>query len=216
MLISRLAHPVTNLGHGMRAGIWTQGCTIACAGCIARDTWPHRPETDTPPEVIAGWLLGIDTALNGVTISGGEPTEQDELPGLLAMLRVLASQRREQWDLLVYSGLELDELAVSHAYLAELADAVVAGPYMRGEAGVFALRGSANQRVVYHTALGRARYAQANAARTAHSLGFTVSAGAVRLVGIPAPGILTDFEEELSSAGVRLAHKSWPNDRRTP
>ena len=27
-------------------------------------------------------LLGIDIALDGVTISGGEPTEQDELPGL--------------------------------------------------------------------------------------------------------------------------------------
>ena len=63
MLISRLAHPVTNLGHGVRAGIWTQGCTIGCPGCMARDTWPHRPETNTPPEVIAGWLLGIDIAL---------------------------------------------------------------------------------------------------------------------------------------------------------
>ena len=216
MLISRLAHPVTNLGHGVRAGIWTQGCTIGCPGCMARDTWPHRQETDTPPEVIAGWLLGIDIALDGVTISGGEPTEQDELPGLLAMLRVLAGQRDEQWVLLVYSGIEPSELAADHPYLAELTDAVVAGPYVRSEAGDLVLRGSANQQIVCHTPLGRARYAHVGAAGTADALGFTIDTGAVRLVGIPAPGALTAFEEELSFVGVRLAHKSWPNDRRTP
>jgi anaerobic ribonucleoside-triphosphate reductase activating protein len=214
MLISRLAHPVINLGHGVRAGIWTQGCSIGCLGCMARDTWPHRPETDSPPDVLARWLLSIDTTLDGVTISGGEPTEQEELPGLLAMLRVLAGQRDEQWDLLVYSGLEPDELAANHPYLAELTDAVVAGPYVESEAGAFALRGSSNQQVICHTALGRARYAQASTAAAADSLGFTVDA--VRLVGIPVPGTLTEFEEGLSSAGVRLLHKSWPNDRRQP
>lgn len=39
MILSRLHFPVTTLGPGRRIGVWFQGCSIRCAGCISRDTW---------------------------------------------------------------------------------------------------------------------------------------------------------------------------------
>ena len=37
--ISRLHFPVTTLGPGHRIGIWFQGCSIRCEGCLSMDTW---------------------------------------------------------------------------------------------------------------------------------------------------------------------------------
>ncbi len=32
--------PVTVLGPGRRIGLWVQGCSIHCPGCVSQDTWP--------------------------------------------------------------------------------------------------------------------------------------------------------------------------------
>ncbi|WP_461325238.1 4Fe-4S cluster-binding domain-containing protein [Bradyrhizobium diazoefficiens] len=37
--VSRIHFPVTTLGPGRRLGIWFQGCSIRCPGCISMDTW---------------------------------------------------------------------------------------------------------------------------------------------------------------------------------
>ena len=37
--LSRVHFPVTTLGPGRRLGIWFQGCSIRCPGCISADTW---------------------------------------------------------------------------------------------------------------------------------------------------------------------------------
>ena len=37
--LSRVHFPVTTLGPGQRLGLWFQGCSIRCAGCISADTW---------------------------------------------------------------------------------------------------------------------------------------------------------------------------------
>src|SRR3546814_9784731 len=39
--VSRLHFPVTALGPGRRIGLWLQGCSIRCPGCISVDTWAH-------------------------------------------------------------------------------------------------------------------------------------------------------------------------------
>lgn len=38
--INNAHFPVTVLGPGA-LGIWTQGCSIGCKGCVSRDTWPE-------------------------------------------------------------------------------------------------------------------------------------------------------------------------------
>lgn len=39
LALSRMHFPVTTLGPGDRIGIWFQGCSIRCTGCISKDTW---------------------------------------------------------------------------------------------------------------------------------------------------------------------------------
>src|SRR6185503_5851184 len=72
MRLSRLHYPLTELGPGRRAGVWFQGCTIRCPGCMSVDTWPRRPERAVPVAEVLGWLAGLGP-VDGVTISGGEP-----------------------------------------------------------------------------------------------------------------------------------------------
>ena len=191
MLISRLAHPVRNLGFGTRAGIWTQGCTLRCAGCMSRDTWGFRADRELPVEEIGAWLLALPGELDGVTVSGGEPTEQPELPGLLVMLRYLGKARGEDWDLLVFTGLEEDVAAREHPWLSELADVVVAGPFVRGLAGE--------------------RYP--GPPRERPGLDFAVADGQLWLTGIPRPGELEDLHDHLSTDGIHLRQTSWKGNR---
>lgn len=207
MLISRLAHPVQNLGHGQRAVIWTQGCSLRCAGCMSVDTWAFRQDRDLLPEQIAAWLLDIPGRIDGVTVSGGEPTEQPELPGLLAMLRHLGHIRREEWDLLVFTGRETAEVKADHPWLTELADAVVTGPYVEELAGDHVLRGSANQELLLCSPLGRQRYREPHGARP--PLDVYVSDGKLVLTGIPRPGELDALAAALARDGVRLRNTSW-------
>ena len=75
IFLSRLHFPVTALGPGRRIGLWVQGCSIRCAGCISLDTWaPGKGSTTVAAvaEVIMRWIDEAD----GLTISGGEPLDQ--------------------------------------------------------------------------------------------------------------------------------------------
>lgn len=57
--LSRLHFPVTALGPGERLGIWFQGCSLGCQGCISPDTWPSTgPLTDVSEllSALAPWI----------------------------------------------------------------------------------------------------------------------------------------------------------------
>src|SRR5260370_30553154 len=89
--LSRIHFPVTTLGPGRRIGIWFQGCSIRCPGCISMDTWAQDRGITTIDEVInaiAQWIPAAD----GITISGGEPFDQPvALIELLNKLRLLSA-----------------------------------------------------------------------------------------------------------------------------
>ena len=73
--LSRIHFPVTTLGPGRRIGIWFQGCSIRCPGCISMDTWAPGRGITTIDEVVSAIAQWIPTA-DGITISGGEPFDQ--------------------------------------------------------------------------------------------------------------------------------------------
>ena len=62
--LNKVHFPITTLGHGRRVGIWTQGCSIHCPGCISRDTWEpddaRAVEVATLLESLAPWLAEAD------------------------------------------------------------------------------------------------------------------------------------------------------------
>jgi anaerobic ribonucleoside-triphosphate reductase activating protein len=205
--INRLHHPVTVLGVGIRAGIWVQGCTIGCGGCLARDTWPARPELAVPVADVLAWLAALDGPLDGVTISGGEPLQQ---PGSVAELLagIVAWRADREVDILLYTGYSWSNAARHDGVLAHC-DAVVAGPYIeRRNTGDPPLRGSANQRIVPLTELGRRRYGP-SAALPPRGLQVTATDGRLWMIGIPRGGDLPRIAAGLAERGVRMNGASW-------
>ena len=206
--------PVTVLGPGRRIGLWLQGCTIHCPGCVSQDTWPRDATKRIAVADLVAWCRRTSgDALDGVTISGGEPFEQPL--GLLALLRRLGAWRRERrldFDLLCYSGLPLRVLERRHADVLALLDAVIPEPYVEPlpQGGLW--RGSANQPLVPLSERGRARYAahvDAPADAGGKRMQAAVEGGRVWMIVIPGRGVMAAVEALCASRGVALAIVSW-------
>jgi anaerobic ribonucleoside-triphosphate reductase activating protein len=211
LLLAKAHYPVTALGPGKRAGIWTQGCTIHCPGCLSRDTWEADPATAIPVATVLGWLRSLDR-VDGVTISGGEPFQQPEaLRELLTGIRTWASP---DVDVLVYSGYALSRLRGSawSRELLELCDAVVAGPYIDRLNPVDTnprWRGSANQRIIAVSELGMKRYGDAECGETSPHMQVSVEGDRIYYIGIPRRGDMERLTERLSLSGVHGGEVSW-------
>ncbi|MCW2254686.1 anaerobic ribonucleoside-triphosphate reductase activating protein [Providencia alcalifaciens] len=181
--LSRLHFPVTTLGPGQRIGIWVQGCTLLCKGCLSPDTWHRRDRSISianAMEQLKHWLPFAD----GITISGGEPFEQaDALHALLIELHA-----NFQGDILVYSGYGWDDIKLKVSEMDGLIDALISGPYLVDAPQTLALRGSDNQLLHRLTPLGEARFAQYDRQLTADDKVLDLAlddTGRIFLTGIP-------------------------------
>ena len=211
--ISALNVPVTNLGHGRRLGIWVQGCSIGCRGCVAVDTWATDPRTESTVDEVMRWVEGLDaTDLDGVTISGGEPFEQPEaLRELLERLRVWRAGTGRDIDLLCYSGRHEHDLIRDHGDILALLDVVIPEPFVRERAATIALRGSDNQRIVPLTDLGRLRYTGEDRleelTKQRERMQVFIGETGVRLVGIPRRRDIQNFLRRLNDSGISLSRR---------
>ena len=213
--VNRLHWPVTVLGPGRRVGIWFQGCSIGCPGCVSRDTWP-APGADDYTSVddlvaridslVAG---GPDVGVDGVTVTGGEPFEQaDALEDLLRALgEWLGWRGTASADLLVYTGHDEATARGLGAGAFSLADAVIAGPFKVAEPGT-RWWGSGNQRLIARNGRIAERYQSALAGAPAE-MQVSVEDGQVFLIGIPPRRTLAEVESRLADSGVRLGGVSW-------
>jgi anaerobic ribonucleoside-triphosphate reductase activating protein len=199
VFLSRLHFPVTTLGHGRRVGVWFQGCSIRCAGCLSRDTWESTHGETTVQSVVDAIHPHLKAA-DGVTISGGEPFDQpDALEALLRWLRP-----RLAGDILVYSGYSIEQLTPRLAGWDGLIDVLITDPYEQSAGQTLALRGSDNQRVHLRTELARRRYpglGHQPRDATARALDVVMDGDTVWMAGIPAPGDLGRLEDLLAAAG---------------
>jgi len=206
--------PVTVLGPGRRIGLWVQGCTIHCPGCVSQDTWPSDAgRTIAVPDLLA-WCRRVTTgALDGVTISGGEPFEQPA--GLRALLEGLLAWRRAdrlEFDVLCYSGFPLKTLERKHGKLLALLDAVIPEPYVNDLPQGNIWRGSRNQPLVALSDRGRARYTMhvdAAADAGGKRMQATIEGGRVWMIGIPGRGDMAAVEALCASRGLALTQVSW-------
>lgn len=196
--------PVRSLGFGTRVGVWFQGCSIGCPGCISRDTWTvDAPDVLT--EDVARWCHTASAGRDGLTISGGEPFEQAD--ALLALLESVRQWSDPAFDVLVYSGRSFDEIEASHPDVLDLVDAVVAEPYVASDPADDGWRGSRNQRYHPLTALGHDRRPD-----TWAGLGHiqvSVTEDQVWFIGIPRRGDLNRLERIARTRGASLGGVSW-------
>jgi anaerobic ribonucleoside-triphosphate reductase activating protein len=201
--ISRIHFPVTTLGPGRRVGIWVQGCSLRCAGCISVDTWAQARGL-TPVSAVLAAIAPWAAEAQGFTISGGEPFEQPQaLALLLAGIRALSAA-----DILVFTGHPLETIAPQLPACQGLIDVLITDPYDHEAPQTLALRGSDNQRLVPLTALGRERFAPYNGPATARGRSLDVmfdEEGAVWLAGIPARGDLLRLKQLLQAGGAEVA-----------
>lgn len=138
--LSRLHFPITTLGPGRRIGLWFQGCSIQCPGCISRDTWDVGLGI-TSVEAVLNTLREWQPDADGLTVSGGEPFDQPQaLQALLRGWRELSGT-----SVLVFTGYEFSTVTPWLNQWPDLVDAVVAGPYLLEAGQTLALRGSDNQ-----------------------------------------------------------------------
>lgn len=208
--LSRAHYPVTVLGYGRRVGLWFQGCSIGCPGCIAHDTWDPDPARRIEVARVVEWCLGLPgDAVDGVTISGGEPFDQPAaLSELVDGLRGWADSGGR--DLLCYSGRSLSVLRHRFGPVLDRLDAVIPGRYVEAAAPGPVWRGSANQQLVPLTALGHERY-DADADRPADRTRMQVAVRGSRVwyVGVPRPGDLDALSGALSRRGLVAEEVSW-------
>ncbi len=196
--ISRIHFPIKSLGPGLRIGIWLQGCSIRCPGCISLDTWATGRGKTTVERVVQAIEPWLDRA-DGFTISGGEPFDQPR--ALFHLLQAIRS--RHEGDILVYSGHPLEALPIGD--FSGLIDSLISDPLLIDQPQTLPLRGSDNQRLHLLTSLGRNRFQFARAAGEAMpstlDIMFDDARGDVFLAGVPRRGDLVRLQEILEAAG---------------
>ncbi len=121
LALSRIHFPITTLGPGQRVGVWFQGCSIRCPGCVSMDTWAVGKGMTTVAEVLDALAPAVSLA-DGLTVSGGEPFEQPE--ALATLLR--GWHQIGGGNVLVYSGRAFEDLKPELSKLGGLIDAIIA------------------------------------------------------------------------------------------
>lgn len=140
-------------GDGIRMTIFFQGCSHHCPGCQNPATWdPKKPVKEMSPQEIFDQYKE-DPLLDGVTLSGGEPFEQD--PKLLETLMIyIHSLGGTVW---VYTGydqksffhqnIEIEQSKIWKNVMSEI-DYLVDGPFIKEQRDLsLVFRGSRNQRI---------------------------------------------------------------------
>ena len=133
-------------GPGVRVSLFVYGCRNHCKGCFNPETWDFdygRPFTrETEDEIIdlrPSWIQGL-------SILGGEPTEEENAAVLIPFLKRVRAALPEK-DIWLYSGYTYETLQGEE--ILTLVDVLVDGPFLleQKDAGL-AFRGSRNQRII--------------------------------------------------------------------
>lgn len=208
--LSRSHFPVTALGPGIRLGVWVQGCPLACKGCMSLDTWDSEAGVDVDVDALLDrWRDAVDRGATGLTVSGGEPLAQsDPLWTFLAAARRIRGD--VECDILLYTGYEPVELDESQRRAADCADVLITGRYDAGQPTRLIWRGSANQRMIPQTELGRRRYAaHLDEEPLNPPLQVRVDDTGAWIVGVPRQGTLSRLDREFRARNLAVDQVSW-------
>jgi anaerobic ribonucleoside-triphosphate reductase activating protein len=141
ILINSYKFPITVLGPGERIGIWTQGCSIRCNGCMSKHTW----EFDKTKKKDIYQFVNLLKKFNckSVTISGGEPFDQ------INFLFFLKELRKNGFDdILVYSGYKYEYIRKNFKKYLFYIDVLISEPFEKGNESDLAYKGSDNQKAI--------------------------------------------------------------------
>jgi anaerobic ribonucleoside-triphosphate reductase activating protein len=132
-------------GPGSRFVLWFQGCSLGCPGCFNPGTHAPTSQDRRTVDVLVDEILAQGQAIEGISLSGGEPFEQPDA----ALALVSAVRARSELSILIFSGYTIEEIRAmpqGPAILAHI-DVLVDGRYEARQRLGRGLRGSANQRI---------------------------------------------------------------------
>ena len=135
-----------------RFALWVQGCTLGCPGCCNPGMFDPAGGTRVAVADLKRALEGAARRLSieGLTVVGGEPTEQAN-----ALAPLAAHAQELGLGVVVYTGRtwEAARRAPGMTSLLRHVDTLVTGPFDRAHPETRrAFVGSANQRLVHRTA----------------------------------------------------------------
>jgi len=167
--------PISNLGPGKRYGIWVQGCSFACEGCLVEDSWKiDVGKSKNITELCNEILMTKD--IEGLTISGGEPFEQ--IDALYTLIKEIKSSQNKL-SIVIFTGFTLKELKKRDnykiLYIIQQTDILVDGKYIKELYRVDPWRGSTNQ--IIHFLTRRYSIQDYKEAYTKHTLEYYIKDG---------------------------------------
>lgn len=153
--VSHVIENVTNLGPGKRICIWFSGCSKKCKGCCSpelQDSTGKQCDSDELALFVNCRI--IETGADGVTVSGGDPLEQDK-EEMLAFLKSLIAK-----DILVFTGYTEEEVKKLGWYeaLREIGVTLKCGRYVQEKDAGHPLMGSSNQSITCLSPMMTSRY----------------------------------------------------------
>jgi len=143
-------------GPGVRTTLFVSGCRNHCKGCFQPQTWDFccgQPFTEETENLI---LKSLEPSyVQGLTLLGGDPFEEENQEGLINLLRKV-HQLFPNKDIWAFTGYLIDDLMPGHRkhtkYTDEILtylDVLVDGPFIEEQKNLLLkFRGSENQRLI--------------------------------------------------------------------
>lgn len=201
--LNRIQYPIYNLGPGTRIGIWVQGCSLKCKGCISPSLWPTQNGKNIDIEYLVRQLSKVQGRFNGVTISGGEPFDQYE--SLIAFSAFI--KKKTDFDIYSFSGYTIEELVSKFPdrLFMNYLDYLLDGRYLLEKHENSNVRGSTNQNL-YKFEKGHPVLQQSFFASRYWSINVTEN-NQVFMSGIPQKNDLSTIKNHLNKIGIKMEYK---------
>jgi len=202
--LNRIQYPIYNLGLGKRLGIWVQGCSLKCEGCISQSLWTTKNGKDIEIDLLVNQIAQLQEHFDGITITGGEPFEQYEA---LVVFSAYIKQKTTL-DIYVFSGYTLEELQAKFPdrLFMKYMDYLMDGRYVKELHDNNNFRGSTNQGF-YKFDDGRAAQLKSDSFSN-NKWSVAVSKNKqIFMAGIPKRDELKMLTEDLNQAGIAIRFK---------
>jgi len=198
--LNRIQYPIYNLGPGKRIGIWVQGCSIRCKGCISPSLWTKSNGKWIDIERLVNQIVKIKDCYEGITISGGEPFDQYE------SLIAFSAYMKKKTDLTIYafSGYTLREISDKHPeqLFMHYLDYLLDGRYLQQIHDNHNTRGSSNQ-ALYRFQHGRPIQLESYFLSKRWSINLSLE-NQIFMSGIPKQNELNVLRNKLGDTGIHI------------
>lgn len=133
-------------GPGKRIVLWCSGCHIRCPGCTNIHLWNKDSGKQYSTLEVYNYILS-QTNIEGITLHGGEPSEQ--LEAFTELLEMCGSR----YNKILFTGKEIEDFVTEQEKIfIGLFDIVKCGPFIQSKLGSeFIFMGSSNQRIINQT-----------------------------------------------------------------